>query len=113
MLGARRSAVAPVDKSRCGLDGELIAEPAKSGHGPVGHRRQDRLATPGFPGVGVGQVKLDDDAVEGCQGVVKCPARVREGAGVDHDRFDGAARVVNGCDEVGLVLALQVLQLES
>ena len=113
MLGARRSAVAPVDKSRCGLDGELISEPAKAGHGPVGHRRHDRLATPGLSGVGVGQVKLDDDTVESGQGVVKCPARVRKGAGIDHDRVDGTSRVLNGYDEVRLVFALQVLQLES
>ena len=109
MLRAWKAVVAPDDKSRRGLDRELVAEAAEAGHGSVGHRRQDRLAAPGFPGIGVGQVKLDDDTVEGGQGVMKCPARVREGAGVDHDRVDGAARVVDGRDEVRLVLALQVL----
>ena len=92
---------------------ELIAEAAETGHGSVGDGCQDRLATPGLPSIGVGQVKLDNDTGEGRQGVMEGPARMREGTGVDHNRRHATARVMNGGDELALVLALQVPQLES
>src|SRR6266550_3842410 len=56
-----------------GVDGHRIAEPTEAHDRAAGYRRHHRRVAPRFSGIGVGDVQLDDDAVEGGQGVVDRP----------------------------------------
>ena len=58
-------------------------------------------------------MELDDDAVEGGQGVVQRPRVVGEGPGVDDDGGGPAPGAVDELDELAFVVGLVVLELEA
>ena len=64
-------------------------------------------------GGGVGEVQLDDGAVEGGDGVVERPRRVAQRAGVDDQRVGPAAGGVDRLDQLALVVRLEMLELEA
>jgi len=68
---------------------------------------------PGLASVRVGEVELDDDAVERGERVVQRPGVVGEGTGVDDDRRVAPARAVDGLDQVGLGVGLDVVDREA
>ena len=64
---------------------------------------------PRLAGVGVGEVQLDDRAVERGERVVERPRVVGERAGVDDDGRAPAPRGVDRVDQLALVVGLEVL----
>ena len=96
-----------------GEGGEAVAVAGEAADDPLGHRGDDRGAAPRVAGARVGQVQLDDDAVEGGEGVVDGPGVVGEGAGVDDDAGVAPPAVADGVDQLALVVRLEVADLPA
>ncbi len=94
-----------------GLDGEAVAGAPEAGDGAGGDGGDHRGVPPRLAGGGVGEVDLDDDSIVGGEGVGQGVGIVGESARVEDDRRRPAPGVVDGVDQVALVVRLQVLDL--
>ena len=96
-----------------GLEGQPVAVAAEADDAARSPPARPRCVPPRLAGVRVGEVQLDDRAVERGERVVDAPGVVGEGAGVDDDGGAAAAGRVDGVDELALVVRLEVLEREA